>query len=50
MSSGEHIEQEMGTFSTASQILAELQTLASSSGFVYTLAHAAAEILSLTGR
>ena len=32
----------MGTLSAESQVLAELQTLASSPGFVYTLAHTAA--------
>ena len=42
MSSGEHSQQGMGTLSTESQILVELQTLAYSPGFIYTLAHAAA--------
>ena len=42
MSSGEHSQQGMGTPSTESQVLAELQTLASSPGFIYTLAHTAA--------
>ena len=42
MSGGEHSQQGTGTLSTESQILAELQTLASSPGFIYTLAHAAA--------
>ena len=42
MSSGEHIQQGKGTFSTESQILIELETLALSPGFIYALAYAAA--------
>ena len=42
MSSREHGQQGMGTLSTESQILGELQTLALSPGFIHAIAHAAA--------
>ena len=41
MSSGEHSQQGTGTLSAESEVLAELQTLALSPGFIYALAHAA---------